>query len=659
MLASTHSILEQLFHAEQPCGRKVKFRWRLISREGRPLLLLPENGADSQTSLKLYSAHRRRAKVWKALMPAVLSSPTRTLFPLIDFEADAAGEFLRFLAERAGVAPEHLTAPGVKFGGLGDQKSRLALLVCDQTNRPAKVVKVGFNGAGRTATEYEVSMMKRLPADVIGCVRLDAQISSKNWAAFATAFFPGTSPENDAGMELLFNSWLNPAEMALPLEEFESWRELEQKIPPAFHVRLKLIAGATQGKKFRSTLYHGDFAPWNLRAINALNLQAYDWEFARPQGIPGWDWFHFIVQTSILVKRHSPERVAAELEALIQSPRFQDYARRAGMEDCIMPLLLGFLLHHQFVVCPLHGGETYHRLFDLLWAHWHSFPQALQAAKDGATNQVENKSTGALVQIRSALGGLMNLFWHPTLTHVGDPTRMEDLKRHWKPLVASLVWIGVVAHLPIATNPHLMFAPFYLVPCIYMALNTSYWMSSLVALVSGFGGPLLFYCWNQTFAPLHVLLWNGFMRYLVFQIIVALFNRLRQHSVLRFAGGRQTKKNPLADLAGNWAVVLFAISILLSVVVIDYSSGVNALMTGLYIIPCMLLTLALDWRWGTVMAIACAVIGPAMQLSDPGYRPPQIMFWNFFMRMLMYEMVVLMIERVRRENILFAKRHEP
>jgi hypothetical protein len=83
-------------------------------------------------------------------------------------------------------------------------------------------------------------------------------------------------------------------------------------------------------------------------------------------------------------------------------------------------------------------------------------------------------------------------------------------------------------------------------------------------------------------------------------------------------------------------------------------SGINALMTGLYIIPCMIITLALNWRWGTVLAVVCAVLGPILQRPDPAYQSLDIQFWNTAMRFVMYEMVVLMIERVRRENILFT-----
>jgi hypothetical protein len=91
------------------------------------------------------------------------------------------------------------------------------------------------------------------------------------------------------------------------------------------------------------------------------------------------------------------------------------------------------------------------------------------------------------------------------------------------------------------------------------------------------------------------------------------------------------------------------------VVVADYITGINTLMTGLYIIPCMIMALALGWRWGTFFAVFCAVIGPVLQRPDPAYQPLNIEFWNTAMRLVMYQMVVVMIERIRRKNILFTR----
>jgi thymidylate kinase len=53
---------------------------------------------------------------------------------------------------------------------------------------------------------------------------------------------------------------------------------------------------------------HGDFAPWNI--LGAQNgLFVFDWENSHTIGTPGWDLFHFIVQTGILVRHLSAREI--------------------------------------------------------------------------------------------------------------------------------------------------------------------------------------------------------------------------------------------------------------------------------------------------------------------------------------------------------------
>ena len=76
---------------------------------------------------------------------------------------NAQADLVRFLAGQAGLPASELAAPAIKFGGLNSQKSRLVLLVCDASNRPLKVIKVGLDAVGRTATDYEAGLLAQLP----------------------------------------------------------------------------------------------------------------------------------------------------------------------------------------------------------------------------------------------------------------------------------------------------------------------------------------------------------------------------------------------------------------------------------------------------------------------------------------------------------------
>jgi len=52
-------------------------------------------------------------------------------------------------------------------------------------------------------------------------------------------------------------------------------------------------------------LSHGDFTPWNAQRLNE-QLFLFDWEYAGWEAPPGYDLFHFTVQTARLLNKRSP-----------------------------------------------------------------------------------------------------------------------------------------------------------------------------------------------------------------------------------------------------------------------------------------------------------------------------------------------------------------
>ena len=150
-----------IFTHDGPVQEPVPFTWRSITRKGRPFLLLPDAEVDLHLGLGLYSAQRKRAKVLRAFLPMIFRSPAKIWFHQVRLEADATTDLMRFMAEQSGVPVSGLKTPGIKFGGVA-QRSRLALLLGDKTCRPVKVIKVGLNPAGRTATDREAALLEKL-----------------------------------------------------------------------------------------------------------------------------------------------------------------------------------------------------------------------------------------------------------------------------------------------------------------------------------------------------------------------------------------------------------------------------------------------------------------------------------------------------------------
>lgn len=605
----------------------------------------------ARIGLELYSAQRPLAKIWRALLPFLLKTPAAAFFPRISVCADARSPMLRFLAEQSGVPVDQLVAPAIKFGGQAENKSRLVLLLCDQTSRPVKVVKTGLDVGGRAATECESQLLEKLPPQVIGCIRMSGRLATDNLSAFATPYFPGQSPEDDAGLEVLFHSWLNPAE-PVPIESLDSWGDLETKVAKEEPEAWQVLRAALAGHRVRSSLYHGDFAPWNIRAINTQNLQAFDWEYGQREGMPGWDWFHFFVQTSVLARRHSVERVAAEVEELLASPRFKRYAEAASISSIVQPLLLAYLLHLRCVIKPVDGGETSSLLFDLLAARWRLDIHRLDQLPDSTPAAVPGWWSDALGQLRSTAAQMKNLFWEPTLNSKTRPTMGAQLWTFWRNILVAFLLVAAVGGTHYLVGTRLIFLPFYLAPIILITLRVDRRWGAVVATVAAVIGPLIQGVIDPDFDHVEVVLWNIVMRFVMLQMCVLFVDRIRRHTNILV---QPLDFRPVpARFSENWAVVLFCALMFTAIFFADYATNPHWNFIPVYLIPCMVLTLRLNLKWGLSATVLAAVAGSLSEFwTNPNNRSLDVFGWNCLMRLVISAVVILLLERIRRENVLF------
>jgi hypothetical protein len=650
MLKDVLPAIRTLFAGAKPCRSLVNFSWRLVRRKKRPFLLLPEKSGSSSDSFQLYSAHRPLAKLWRSLIPLLLRTPLAKFYGRVTIEADSDSEFVQFLAQQSGLPAAQLTSPAIKFGGVVGKTKRLVLLLCDAGGHPIRVIKVGLDPAGRAATEREAALLSCLPKDVIGCTGITGRFSSDKLSAFATAYFSGASLDTDLGIEKLFHDWLNAAPPE-PIMTLAIWRELRSVAKGAGLPQWPILRDALAQQAVRTTIYHGDFAPWNVRMTNLETIRAFDWERGHLKGIPAWDWFHFIIQTSILVKRYSPERVAAELEQLVHSPRFKKYANDAGISEIVEPLLLAYLLEQKLIVRPLEGNEQTDQLFRLLWDKW----QFKETAGEPTTAPVADFRMPAGDQIKFAFAKLANLFWEPSLSPVVRPPLAAQLLRYWLALLASFIWIAEVATLQFSTDPHLTFAPFYLAPCVLLALKADRRLGFILACVAGVTGPLIHQIKQPMTIPMGVTCCNMAMRVFVFILIVILLDNVRRQSLRDRSPHTFPEQNAIQSIFGNWEVVLITSIYFTLVVVLDVLTNPNYIFLPLYLLPCVIFTLTLNWRWGTLAAVIASVVGPlAQRFEDPGYQLLGFEFWNTFMRLMIFQTVVLLLDRIRHKNILFS-----
>ncbi len=110
--------------------------------------------------------------------------------------------------------------------------------------------------------------------------------------------------------------------------------------------------------------------PWNIKVSPAGAWTVLDWERGELAGLPGWDWFHYLIQNGILVG-HLPAPVLIQhVETLLDSPPFKQYAALAGIQGCERELVLAYLLHIVEVIKPSEGLAATAELLKALSTRW-------------------------------------------------------------------------------------------------------------------------------------------------------------------------------------------------------------------------------------------------------------------------------------------------
>jgi hypothetical protein len=176
----------------------------------------------------------------------------------------------------------------------------------------------------------------------------------------------------------------------------------------------------------------------------------------------------------------------------------------------------------------------------------------------------------------------------------------------------------------------------------------------LLATVAAAIGPVLRHWLSPDFMPLEVTLWNIVMRFILFQIIIVLVWRIRGQNI--FSGRNNSGKllSFAETFTTHWAVIVATALFFVGVLLIDMTTSPQLNLLPLYLLPCMVLTLVVDRRWGSAAAVITAVTGPfMMRFESAYYRHFSVEFWNTLAHLLIFQAVVFLLERIRRDNVLF------
>jgi hypothetical protein len=116
------------------------------------------------------------------------------------------------------------------------------------------------------------------------------------------------------------------------------------------------------------------------------------------------------------------------------------------------------------------------------------------------------------------------------------------------------------------------------------------------------------------------------------------------------SGAVDEKTSVIKDWSRHWLTILTA-GVLLGVIAFaHYHANPHLVFILFYGIPCALLAMVVNTRWATLFVIVSSVISPMIQYDgDPDYRSIGVFLWNFFSRVVVLEILVLTLGRIRKE----------
>jgi hypothetical protein len=368
MLATLPIEWTDLFATKTPPDSTLELR--AVKKSGRAFLLVPLSPSLAARALSLYPAQTRFARLAKSSLRAAFQIGLPLGLEKNSTKFSSRDPFPCFLAGLASSQTGPLPPLAILSGNAGTAGRRFVIVLFNEKNRPAFVVKAGLGDAARQLIRHEAAFLHSAPPGTPGLPQLRASFDTGAISAFALDFMDGNSPAPDAWPAFgeLLASWVD-REKQIPLREIPAWRSLEKAAAadPVFARLSPKLAGLT----VHPAIYHGDFAPWNIKlSPRAIMYSVLDWERGELTGIPGWDWFHYVIQSGILVQKLAPEPLAQRIEQLFAAPAFRDYARVGGISGQERLLVIGYLGHLVNVIRPSEGFETNQSLLALLAQRW-------------------------------------------------------------------------------------------------------------------------------------------------------------------------------------------------------------------------------------------------------------------------------------------------
>jgi hypothetical protein len=355
MTAQPTGDWRELFAPCAPGTARATVELNLVRRGAQPFLLLPTETRLAARALALYPAQTTKARAAKFVFYLALRLGVKPRLEKISLPLADDDPFARFLVRTAKLREEIPPRFAILAGNPRAEGRRFVILLFDAGGEATAVVKAGSSDAARRLLAQEENFLRTAPPLLPGPPKLRATYNSPRAQALALDYFDGRSPRLDETGPLagLLTSWVAVGGL-VAMKDLGAWRRL---VAASAGSPLPEPVRALAETRVHSTLAHGDCAPWNVKVARG-RWTLLDWERGELAGVPGWDWFHFVMQPAVLVRREPVTASLARFERLLAGEDFVRYAQHAGMAGSERALALAYLCYCTRVTRQTEGLET-------------------------------------------------------------------------------------------------------------------------------------------------------------------------------------------------------------------------------------------------------------------------------------------------------------
>jgi hypothetical protein len=316
---------------------------RVLPAGGRLALALPSDCKAAETVIDLYRPQRWKGRVFRLLSRMLVVSGVASRRPTFAGRSiEPAAAWLRSAAKSG-------TVGFLGCNPVHGWRCVLAGVIPEDSSQFVAKLGLGEGAAGLRRESEILNAIHETHPGVVRPISLDGPAGAvehgDDWALLRLDHLPGGSPGSmgDPNVAHLLDGWLDDKNTRLGDHAWSKGllgRIPAGAAPDGWHERM-------HSHTIRRALVHGDFAVWNLRAVEG-GLCAIDWEWAVKSGIAGIDLVHGLRQEAVMVRGLKPDDAVEWMMRQAGGPVWAAYLEAAGWAGDLRDCLRMGLLHSHF-----------------------------------------------------------------------------------------------------------------------------------------------------------------------------------------------------------------------------------------------------------------------------------------------------------------------